>query len=559
MLIGIDVGGTYTDGVLFFEGSVIHSVKHPTDRDDLQETLLFVLDELLAKSGDKLIQRVVLSTTLVTNILAADRGERTALIMIPGSGLPFSSYSISPDTWFLKGSIDFRGREIERPDAKEIEKALQEIDAQGIRRVAVAGKFSNRNDRHECLVKNMARERYPQMEVCTSNEASGRLNFPRRAATCYYTAMTTREWNGFADGIGKAIDQRIPGCELHILKADGGTITLEASRMRPCETVFSGPAASTLGGTALAMNRLNSVVVDIGGTTSDISLLIGGVPLYASKGAVIKGHLTHVRSFAVNSIAMGGDSPISCDAGELAIGRMRCGPAACFGGELPTVTDAFSLLLNLNIGDVQASRAKLEPVAGQLKQPLESLCRNIAGRVTGALEKSILDMFHQWEDEPAYKVWEVVHSRKFRLDQVIGIGAAAPAMVPMLAKELGVPHFLHRLSPVANALGAALARPTLAVQVHVDTQNKTYTVSPGGASGKIEKYNYQMADATELARRFLKDMGSRRGLSAYADEAEVYLEEQFNVVRGWDTAGKLFDVGIEIKPGFVHGYKGVAP
>jgi len=97
------------------------------------------------------------------------------------------------------------------------------------------------------------------------------------------------------------------------------------------------------------------------------------------------------------------------------------------------------------------------------------------------------------------------------------------------------------------------------VQVHVDTQNKTYTVSPGGASGKIEKHNYQMADATELARRFLKEMGSTRGLSAYADEAEVYLEEQFNVIRGWDTAGKLFDVGIEIKPGFVHGYKGVAP
>ncbi len=146
------------------------------------------------------------------------------------------------------------------------------------------GNFPTATTGMRCLVKNMARERYPQMEVCTSNEASGRLNFPRRAATCYYTAMTMREWNGFADGIGKAIDQRIPGCELHILKADGGTITLEASRMRPCETVFSGPAASTLGGTALAMNRLNSVVVDIGGTTSDISLLIGGSPALRLEG-----------------------------------------------------------------------------------------------------------------------------------------------------------------------------------------------------------------------------------------------------------------------------------
>lgn len=557
MLIGIDVGGTYTDGVLFSEGSVVHSVKHPTDRDDLQKTLLSVLDELLAKSAGKRITRIVLSTTLVTNLLASERGERTALLLLPGSGLPFSSYSISPDTWFLKGSIDFRGREIEPPDEKEIDAVLHEINNKGIRRTAVAGKFSNRSDAHEALVSKIIRKNFPHMEVCTSNETSGRLNFPRRAATCYYTAMTMKEWNCFADGIAGAISARVPGSELHILKADGGTITLEASRKRPCETVFSGPAASTLGGTALAMNKLNSVVVDIGGTTSDISLLIGGQPLYASKGATIGGHLTHVRSFAVNSIAMGGDSPVSVDSGELAIGRARLGPAACFGGDTPTVTDAFNILLNLDIGDAQASRARLGPVAEKIGQPLEALCRMVADRVIEALKKSIKDMFHQWEDEPAYKVWEVVHSRKFRLDQVIGIGAAAPAIVPLLAEKLGVNHFLHRLSPVANALGAALARPTLAVQVHVDTQNRVYTVSPGGASGKTENRNYQMEDAINIARRYLKEMGSERGLSDYSDEAEVYLEEQFNVVRGWDRAGKLFDVGIEIKPGFVHGYKGV--
>lgn len=557
MLIGIDVGGTYTDGVLFSAGAVVHSVKHPTDKDDLQKTLLSVLDELLAKSANKRIQRVVLSTTLVTNLLASERGERTALLLLPGSGLPFSAYGISPDTWFLKGSIDFRGREIEEPDKKEIESVLREIDGKGIRRTAVAGKFSNRSDRHEILVKKMIRKLHPRMEVCTSNETSGRLNFPRRAATCYYTAMTMKEWNCFADGIAKAVHQRVPGCELHILKADGGTMTLEASRMRPCETVFSGPAASTLGGTALTMNKLNSVVVDIGGTTSDISLLIGGEPLYASKGAVINGHLTHIRSFAVNSLAMGGDSPISGESGELTIGRTRFGPAACFGGETPAVTDAFNVLLNLGIGDIQASRAKLEPVSRCTGRDMESLCRSVVDRVVGALKKSIQDMFRQWEEEPAYKVWEVVHSRKFRLDQAIGIGAAAPAIVPMLARELGVQHFLHRYSPVANALGAALARPTLAVQVHVDTQNKVYTVSPGGASGKVDSRNYQMEDAIKLARRHLKEMGSERDLSAYADDAEIYLEEQFNVIRGWDTAGKLFDVGIEIKPGFVHGYKGV--
>ncbi len=558
MLIGIDVGGTYTDGVLFSGGSVIHTVKHLTDVDDLEGTLLFVLDELLAQSKTKNIQRVVLSTTLVTNLLATGQGERTALLLLPGSGLPFSAYQISPDTHFLRGSIDFRGRQIEAPDKKEIEKVLQEIDRACIQRVAVAGKFSNRNDRHEMLIKEMVQARYPHMDICTSNEISGQLNFPRRAVTCYYTAMTIREWNRFADEIETATGSRVPGCELHILKADGGTTTMEASRKRPCETVFSGPAASTMGSAALCRGALNSVVVDIGGTTSDISLLIEGQPLYASKGALIRGHLTHIHSFAVNSIAMGGDSPVFKESGELRVGAVRLGAAACFGGETPTVIDAFNVLLDLNIGNPRASQTKLEAIAGLLGQSLEGLCRSVADRVIEALKESIQQMFCQWEDEPAYKVWEVVNRKRFILHQIIGIGAAAPAIVPMLARELGVKHFLHRYSPVANALGAAVARPTLAVQVHVDTQSRVYTVSPEGLSGAVEKNDYQMQDAKQLAQRFLKEIGRKRGLSAYADEAQVYLEEQFNVIRGSRLAGKIFDVGIQIAPGFIHGYEGVA-
>jgi N-methylhydantoinase A/oxoprolinase/acetone carboxylase beta subunit len=558
MLIGIDVGGTYTDGVLFSEGRVIHSVKHLTNESDLKGTFLLVLDELLTYGKAESVQRIVLSTTLVTNLLATGQGERTALLLIPGSGLPFSTYRISPDTYFLKGSIDFRGHQIEAPDEKEIEEVLREIDRAGIQRVAVAGKFSNRNDRQEMLVKEMVQARYTHMDVCTSNDISGQLNFPRRAVTCYYTAMTVREWNRFADGIEAAIDTRIPGCELHILKADGGTTTLEASRKRPCETVFSGPAASTMGSAALCRAPLNSVVVDIGGTTSDISLLIEGQPLYASKGALIRGHLTHIHSFAVNSIAMGGDSPVFQESGELRVGQVRLGAAACFGGETPSVTDAFNVLLGLNIGDARASQTKLEAVAGCVGLSLEGLCRSVADLVIEALKASVQLMFRQWEDEPAYKVWEVVNRKKFVLHQVIGIGAAAPAIVPMLAQELGVKHFLHRYSPVANALGAAVARPTLAVQVHVDTQNRVYTVSPGGFSGVVENSDYQMQDARQLAQRILGEIGRERGLSAYADETRVYLEEQFNVIRDWRLAGKIFDVGIQIAPGFVHGYEGVA-
>ena len=558
MLIGIDVGGTYTDGVLFSDGSVLHSVKRPTDENDLTGTLLDVLDELLVHGKRDQIRRVVLGTTLVTNLLATGQGERTALLLLPGSGLPFSSYQISADTFFLKGSIDFRGREIEEADSKEIEEVLQEIDREGIQRVAVAGKFSNRNDKHEMLIRKMAQTRHPHMDVCTSNEISGRLNFPRRAVTTYYTAMTIREWGRFADGIKAAISARLPDSELHILKADGGTTTLETSRERPCETIFSGPAASVMGTVALAADPLNSVMVDIGGTTSDICLLIDGKPLYASRGAMIRGRLTHINSFAVNSIALGGDSVVYDESGDLRVGPMRLGPAACFGGEVPTVTDAFNVLKDLNIGDMEASRAKLGILADRRGQSPEKLGREVADKVVKALKEHIEYMFSLWEDEPAYRVWEVVNRKKFVLQRIIGIGAAARAIVPMLAEEMKVPCFLHRYSPVANALGAAVARPTLSVQVHVDTQNRAFSVSPGGFSGTIDGRNYQMDDALDLARRYLKDISRERGLSDYTDEGHVYLEEQFNVIRGMSLVGKLFDVGIQIAPGFIHGYKGVA-
>lgn len=558
VLIGIDVGGTFTDGVLFHEGTVVHSVKHPTQEDDLKKTLMGVLDELLSYGQVDKVGRIVLSTTLVTNLLATGQGERTALLLLPGSGLPYSAYHISPDTYFLKGGIDFRGREIEMPDKKEIEKILDQVEQTGIRRVAVAGKFSNRNSRHEMLVKEIAHLKHPHLSVCTSNEISGRLNFPRRAATCYYTAMTLHEWNHFADEIEKAVRTRTPGADLHILKADGGTITLEASRQHPCETVFSGPAASTMGAMALNREKVNSVVVDIGGTTSDVSLLIEGQPLYASRGALIGGQLTHINAFAVNSLALGGDSAILAEDGEVKVALMRQGVAACFGGDTPTVTDAFNLHLGLNIGDFERSRAKLDGIAKVTGLDANAVSQQVVDIVIGRLKDSIQYMFSQWENEPAYKVWEVVNRRKFVLHRIIGIGAAAPAIIPLLAQELQVDSFLHKYSPVANALGAALVRPTLAVEVHVDTQNRVYTVSPGGHGGSVEARNFQLEDAKQVAQQYLRDISAERDMENYAGQAQFYLEEQFNVIRGWDRVGKLFDIGIQITPGFIDEYEGVA-
>ena len=155
-------------------------------------------------------------------------------------------------------------------------------------------------------------------------------------------------------GIDQAITERGLDSELHILKADGGTFSLDTSFRRPCETVFSGPAASTMGGLALSQPHLNSVVLDIGGTTSDIALIIAGAPLYASKGARLGKQYTHINAFAVNSVALGGDSCLDYD-GEIKVQNFRRGAAACFGGDYPTVTDAFNCKMDLGMATLPSA------------------------------------------------------------------------------------------------------------------------------------------------------------------------------------------------------------
>ncbi|MEN6461766.1 MAG: hydantoinase/oxoprolinase family protein, partial [Syntrophomonas sp.] len=393
MLIGIDVGGTYTDGVVFDNNSVLKAVKKPTNDAHLQDTLLQVLDELLEGINRDEIERIVFSTTLVTNLLATGGGERTALMLITGQGLPRQAYDICPDTYFLKGSIDFRGRMVEPLDKNEVLKALEDIERQGIKKLAIAAKFSNRNDSLEKEIRQMALDKFPNLEVAIGCETAGQLNFPRRAVTTYYTAMTMSRWNKFVEEMQKALQERNINVEIDILKADGGTMLLETSRQRPCETVFSGPAASTMGAAALTMDKKNSVVIDIGGTTTDISLIIEGEPLYASKGANINGQYTHIHSFAVRSVALGGDSNISFNQGVLQVGPQRQGEAACFGGAGATATDAFNYKYNLGIGNPDLSRAKLEEKARTANMSCEELSSRVVEVFIARLEKNISAMF----------------------------------------------------------------------------------------------------------------------------------------------------------------------
>jgi N-methylhydantoinase A/oxoprolinase/acetone carboxylase beta subunit len=556
MLIGIDVGGTYTDGVLFdnLQSQVVKVAKVPTRSEQLQSSLMDVLDRLLTDQDRKGIQRIVLSTTLVTNLLATNAAEPPALILIPGPGLPFEYQMVFPHCYIVKGSIDFRGRETEKLNRQEIEGVIETIRASGMKKIAVVGKFSNRNPQHEQTVRAIIMEKFAQAEVAIGSEMAGQLNFIRRIATSYYSLMTRERWTSFAHDIKQAIQQRgLDSVPLDILKADGGTMPLQHALQYPCETILSGPAASTMGAKALTGHNANAVVLDIGGTTTDISLLLDGQPLYASRGALINGHFTHIKAISTRSLPLGGDSPVCFDPQKgVYIETIRKGPAACFGGGCATVTDIFNCKYDLQIGDAEKSRLCVQRLQEDAGIALSELIDSVENNVMQQLMDALKNIFMEWENEPAYRVWEVVHDRKFKVKRIIGIGAAASAIVPVLAALYKVNSFIHELSPIANALGAALARPTLAFNMHIDTQKGSYFTDYDGISGSIAKGSgLQMVDAHKLAREVMQKLAGQRGLAAYAEEAEFIREEQFNMIRDWDRIGKIFELGMQIKPGFI--------
>jgi N-methylhydantoinase A len=544
--IGIDVGGTYTDAVLTDGKKVIQKAKFPTLHENLLESLLQALDIVIKGIDLSLITRVVLSTTLVTNVIAEKKYPPAALVLIPGPGLSHNMYSYNTLTCILKGAVDFRGREITPLDIAEINCAIDKIQLAGYDRVAVVGKFSCRNNSHEITIKKYFAEKAASIRVETGHTVSGQLNYPRRIATTMLTAVTKDIFSDFINSVKKSLRERNISAPAFILKADGGTLPLDAALHNPVETIFSGPAASALGAVSLLPKGKSSVVVDIGGTTSDLALVLSGMPLMASKGAVADGLLTHVKSFAVKSIPLGGDSTVISDNNEITILPMRSGPAYCMGGSQPTLSDAMKFLDKIDIGDMSRAREAISRLAKECGKTPENTAGEIVEKACKIIIDAIEKMFISWEQEPAYRIWEIVKKTEVRPDNIVGVGGASSGLIPDIAKIMGYNPVIPEHAEVANALGAAVAQPTVTVSVRIDTEQGVYSVVEDGSSGSVSKGSlFKEEDAVKLARDLLFLRAESLNIKQYVKKIEVLHCEVFNMVRGWSTTGKIYDICLQ--------------
>jgi N-methylhydantoinase A/oxoprolinase/acetone carboxylase beta subunit len=550
MLIGIDVGGTTTDAVIVDGNKVVKTAYVPTDHDNLLKCLLQALDELVAGVDTSRVERVVLSTTLITNMIAEGKTDPVALVLIPGPGTNPRDYNLG-ESIILDGAIDFRGKEIDPLREAQIKDAASQIKTKGLSRVAVVGKFCQRNHSHELKAGEILAAGLPGAHIELGHRVSGQLNFPRRAATTMLTAATKDKYQKFAADVAAALKERKISAPVYILKADGGTLPLDRSLAMPVETIFSGPAASIMGVMALTAPGQTSVVVDIGGTTTDLALILSGKPLLSAKGARVDSLLTHVRAFAVKSVAIGGDSAVVAKGVSLTVGPHRDGPPMCMGGSGPTPTDALRVLGLSSIGDASRAEQAMQMLAQSLGCTAKEAARKTVEGVVDKIVFEINEMFREWESEPAYRIWEIMSQEKLSAQNVVGVGGGAPPLVPLVAERLGAAAVVPEHAPVANAIGAAVARPTLTLNLHIDTEKGEYNVAEEGLTGKVSDGKMSSEEAEKLARRLLAERASRLGIGEYASEAEVTYSEVFNMIRGWSTVGRLLDLRLEILAGLL--------
>lgn len=551
MHIGIDVGGTCTDAVLLDQCRVKAMAKVAT-KENLLDSLTEALDTLLKGVSPDDIDRVVFSTTMITNLIAEKKYDAVALVLMPGPGRSLSQYRFQADTFLVSGAIDYRGREIIPLDEQEVLAVIGKLEAGDYGKIAVVGKFSTRNNKHEQKIFNLLKQAHPDWQIEMGHQAGGQLNFPRRVANTLLNCATKEKYHFFVNSVQDALTGRGIKGTSYILKADGGTLPLVSSELVPVETIFSGPAASTLGVQSLTRPGETSLVVDIGGTTTDLALVLSGKPLLSSRGAKIGDQLTQVRALAVKSVPVGGDSVLERMGHELIIYSERMGPAYCLGGPLPTPTDALRVLGLTEIGDAARAGAAMQLLADPVGKEISAVAHEVVELVVQTITAEIEKMFLEWEAEPAYRVWEVVQKRRVRPNNIVGVGGGAAGFISLIAAALGCRPVIPPYAPVANAIGAAVAKPTIQVNLHADTEQDLYIIEEEGYQGYIEG-NFDLNIALQLAKEWLVKRGVKLGLKnqVLAQELEVTRQEVFNMVRNYRTTGRLYDISIQTPRGIM--------
>lgn len=548
MIIGIDVGGTHIDGVVIEDRKILKKNKIPTGK-DLFQSICELLKELIVDIDKTQIRRINLSTTVSTNAIVEEKISKVAMFIQAGAGRNYELLKPGDENINITGNVDHRGNLIKGFQEREILDQIENLKNQGIENCGIVGKFSIRNPEEELKGEKILKD-HDIKHISMGHRMSGNLNFPRRVYTTYLNEAVYNTWNNFITSLENCLKEEDVYAPIYILKADGGTMNLDEANEKPVETILSGPAASFMGISSMFKLEEDSILLDIGGTTTDIFFMADGISLFEPLGIKIKDYKTLVRAIYSVSIGLGGDSELAIEHGEIKVGPRRQGVALGLGGEKPTPTDAMIALRLLDMGDIEASKNAMEEFGKALNLSMEETAKKILDTMTDIIEEKILETLKEINSQPVYTIKELLYGKEIQPKEIKIIGGPANVMSPLLEKRFNIPCQYPEDYELANAIGASLAMPTREINLLADTQKGILTVSELGIYEKIDK-RYDLKAAEERAVQILKDF-NRENHKERDLETQIIESNSFNMVDGFYTTGKNIRIKAQIKPGLIY-------
>jgi N-methylhydantoinase A/oxoprolinase/acetone carboxylase beta subunit len=413
--LGIDAGGTYTDSTLIrnSDGKVVDSNKALTTYPDLLEGIKNSIDGL-DQEKLKLVNMVSVSTTLATNTILEKTGYPVGLILVGDYEIPADSEI--ENCIMVEGGHDSHGEEIAALDLSAVESFVLSLKGR-VSAFAVSSYFSVRNPEHELRVKALIQELTGLPVVC-GHELAQSLGAYERGVTAYLNAQLLPVAESFLKTVVCEIERRGLEPRIAMLRCDGSVVSMQEAMKKPIESVFSGPAASLLGASYLS-GKETCAVIDVGGTSTDVSLIHKGLPYLSESGAVVGGWQTKVRALRMETSAMGGDSHIWVQGSKTNIGPRRVIPLCRAAVLYPSFMDTLKkrwipdkLKLNEHIQATKFFvRTKQEPV-NLTRQEAELLA------LIKKEPQSLKDVYWDKNILPAKKVMDSLIQK--RLVQAIG-------------------------------------------------------------------------------------------------------------------------------------------
>lgn len=324
LVLGIDTGGTYTDGVVFDRANrkVLAKAKSRTTRDDLSRGITSCINLIEFDDYDS-IEIVSLSTTLATNAIVEGAGCEVGLLMI---GFELDSRWDVPvaEMHVVDGGHSVKGLERKPFDEEAARAALEEMRGK-VDAVAISGYLSIRNPEHELRAKELVKEVLDVPVVC-AHDLTRSLGIHERTVTAVLNAKLMPIIDNLLKAVRRSLDEKGISAPIMVVRGDGTLIGEVKAKDKPIETLLSGPAASIIGATFLS-GVDNGFVLDMGGTTTDIAVTKNGVPRIDEEGANVGNFFTRVKAAAISTFGLGGDSYIQMDMSRnLKIGPQRVHP-----------------------------------------------------------------------------------------------------------------------------------------------------------------------------------------------------------------------------------------